>query len=150
MMRTLPRLNSPESEVCDESGWSRPMRASTRSFPGYPCSPSSLIYLKMVAVATSDAIVTSSLSLNNSTAPGFGGTGIDSQGCSSNPTWPPCNETSGVSLGKGVKDAWISGEREEETKSSLTGSLLVYRPMTVLVYLISLCECGDSGPMTRS
>jgi len=149
-MRTLPRLNSPESEVRDESGWSRPMRTSTRSFPGYPCSPSSLMYLKMTAVATSDSIALSSLSLNNSTSPTLGGTGIGSQGCSSNPTWPPCKDTFGVSLGKGLKDAWIPGEREEETKSSFTGSLLVYRPIIVLVYLICLCECGDSGPMTRS
>lgn len=149
-MRTLPRFNSPESEIRDESGWSRPTRTSTRSFPGYPCSPSSLMYLKMAAVATSDSIVLISLSLNNSTMPGLGGTGIGSQGCSSNPIWPPCNETFGVSLGKGVKDVWMSGEREEETKSSFAGNLLVYRPIIVLVYLMSLCEWGDSGPMTRS
>ena len=149
-MRTLPRLNSPKPEVRDESGWSRPMRTSTRSFPGYPCSPSALTYLKIAAVATSDTIVSSSMSLNNSTSPGPGGTGICSQGFSSNPTWPPCNETSGVSLGKGAKDVWMSGEREEETESSFAGSRLVYRPMMVLVYLMCLCECGDSGPMTRS
>ena len=149
-MRTLPRFISPEPETCDKSGWSKPIKASTRSFPGYPCSPSSLMYLKMAAVATSDAIVLSSLSLKSSTSPGLGGKGIGSQGFSSNPTWPPCNETFGVSFGKGVKDARISGEREEETESSLAGNRFVYRPMMVLVYLICLCECGDSGPMTRS